>query len=356
MKTFSYDVEGRTVFDKFEAMATGQVIRFKAPSTYDDYDFSVEPSESLQELLTAEAKKIRDEHRLVRIYYSGGSDSQLMLDTFINNKIHIDEIICLKSGIKEADVEIDTYAIPYLNKINLPDTKVTISDKSQNDYKRFHSMSIEDKIRSNCITWDTQFRLTTQVEYYRPELFDPDVANLHGYDKPKVMKVDGKYYTYFLDGDIEPTRHTYHFFSRNPKLQCKQAHLFINSMKHKNINEANIWDHEKEWNRSIGRQVDNMPSKDMYFVAENNHVLFKGRKMYYLNYKERLALENAVKTMPDIVDKWCTGIDYLRDKFDSKWWNGSPEIGTTGIFSEFYCLEQKSRKTVDDLFPDGFKT
>ena len=34
---------------------------------------------------------------------------------------------------------------------------------------------------------------------------------------------------------------------------------------------------------------------------------------------------------------------------------GDPCMGTIGIFSKFYCLTEKSTKTVDELFPNGFK-
>jgi len=354
MKKFYYEVEGRTIYDKYKAIETNKTILFKPPSTYDNFDFSVEPKESLPELLKEEAQRIRDEYRFVRLYYSGGADSQLMLETFLENKIHIDEIICLKSGFTGSDTEIDDYAIPFLNTLHLPKTKVTIWNHTLEDYENFYSRDIKEKMKSECITWDQKFRLTIQMEFYRPELYHGHVANLHGYDKAKVIQMDGKWYTYFLDIDIEPTQHTYHFFSRNPKVQSKQAHLFKSSMRHNDINEKNIWEHEKEWNLSIGRQVENMPFKQMYFGTGKNYVPFNDRKMFYLNYKEKWALEKAVKTMPDVLNKWCDNMDYLRNAFNGNWWNGTPEQSTTGIFSDFYCLDDNSRKTVDELWPNGF--
>ena len=40
----------------------------------------------------------------------------------------------------------------------------------------------------------------------------------------------------------------------------------------------------------------------------------------------------------------------------SPWWNyGIPEYGAVNILSKFYCLTDNHNKTVDDLYPDGFK-
>ena len=94
-------------------IASANPVTFHAPKEYSSFDFSQEPAETLNELLTEHAKHIRDSHNKVRLYYSGGCDSDLVLRTFVENKIHIDEIICLKCGIPSADFEIDNHAIPY---------------------------------------------------------------------------------------------------------------------------------------------------------------------------------------------------------------------------------------------------
>jgi hypothetical protein len=47
----------------------------------------------LPTLYAIRAQKIRDDYDYVIVTYSGGADSQNVLDTFINNNIHIDEIV-----------------------------------------------------------------------------------------------------------------------------------------------------------------------------------------------------------------------------------------------------------------------
>ena len=63
-----------------------------------------------------------------------------------------------------------------------------------------------------------------------------------------------------------------------------------------------------------------------------------------------------VKNRPDLVKKWQSSLNEFALLADGKWFNaGRPEFGTIGIFSKFFCLDIKDTKTVDDLYPDGFK-
>ena len=49
-------------------------------------------------------------------------------------------------------------------------------------------------------------------------------------------------------------------------------------------------------------------------------------------------------------------LEQLRSLTEHQWWNDDrPELGSIGVFSKFYCLTDNHSKTVDDLYPDGFK-
>lgn len=56
------------------------------------YNWTAEPTESLEELYARRARQIRDKYDHVVIFYSGGIDSQNIINTFIKNNIRIDEI------------------------------------------------------------------------------------------------------------------------------------------------------------------------------------------------------------------------------------------------------------------------
>ena len=58
---------------------------------------------------------------------------------------------------------------------------------------------------------------------------------------------------------------------------------------------------------------------------------------------------------PKLITTWKKRLFELMDN-QSPWWNyGAPEYGAVNILSKFYCLTDNHNKTVDDLYPDGFK-
>ena len=63
----------------------------------------------------------------------------------------------------------------------------------------------------------------------------------------------------------------------------------------------------------------------------------------------------AVAQCPDAVEKWTEGVEDLLASRFVKWFNGGrPELGTIGILSRFYGLDENTTKTVDQLYPSGF--
>jgi hypothetical protein len=105
-------------------------------SEFTAHDWTREPTESLNELYRQRAQQLRDDYNYLVVFYSGGSDSQTMLDTFINNNIFIDEIVCFhclkgdKSPYSYFNEEIFKIAVPYLEKVRhtIPNTKINLID------------------------------------------------------------------------------------------------------------------------------------------------------------------------------------------------------------------------------------
>ncbi len=335
-----------------ESNQTQNPITFCTPQTYNNFDFGTEPSQNFDTLLKLEAEKIRDTYKKVRIYYSGGSDSHLMLKTFIENKIDFDEVICLKSGIDSADYEIDKHALPMLKSLDIPSRKIKINVPSMERYDNYYNDAIDFKIGKGMYTYNTHFRLIAQDELFDEQNYDPETANIRGFDKPKIIKADGEWYTYFLDVDIETFSHTLNFFSDNPLLQSKQAHLFHQAIE--SVNESNIWSKQKIWNESTGRQ--NLIEKTLYHDSDSCFFDVGQDRIYYLNLKEKEAIKWALENELPSLPKWVNCLQQLKDFTKGTWWNkGRPEMGTVGIFSKFYGITTKETKTVDELFPDGFK-
>jgi len=99
-------------------------------------DWKTEPRESLETLYKIRALYIRDKHKYVILCYSGGHDSTNILETFYYNNIHIDEILVVgalaRDGYRGSDEnhngELYENVFPTLEKMKLPNTKITVVD------------------------------------------------------------------------------------------------------------------------------------------------------------------------------------------------------------------------------------
>src|SRR5210317_1743936 len=61
-------------------------------TSLENYDWTVEPAESLDELMRQRALQLRDTYTYLKLWFSGGSDSTTVLRVFLENNIPIDEI------------------------------------------------------------------------------------------------------------------------------------------------------------------------------------------------------------------------------------------------------------------------
>ena len=336
---------------KLEAIKSKQHPTFESPDSYKDFDFSKEPKQSFYDLLVQEAKTIREKYPKIRLWYSGGCDSSLILDVFTRNNIHLDEIHLAKSGIKEADFEFDAFALPFLNKLKLTNTKIVIHEPTIKDYYKFYENKnwVEDFAKVHPQNFQYHFRLHYINEVNN--LYGDNFINIRGKEKPNVMYINGKYYTYFLDGDIEDQPLQINFYIDNPIISSKQSHMLKNAMKLNN-NKINAYDR----NECTGRYIfsTNFPIKNLHMNNKNGYITHNNTKIHYSNSKEKIALEVMSKEHSKLIELWQNGLQPLYEY--KNWFNqNKPECGTVGIFSKFYCLDTKDSKTVDELFPNGFK-
>lgn len=72
---------------------------------FGSYNWTVEPTESLNELYRQRAQQLRNDYDYIILVYSSGADSDNILTTFINNDIKLDEVLMLTNdyGTKDKD-------------------------------------------------------------------------------------------------------------------------------------------------------------------------------------------------------------------------------------------------------------
>lgn len=164
-----YLVNGKQYFNKIEAVLEAQKTladitwNFHKDS-FDKIDWTVEPNFSLDMMYKMRAQQIRDEYDYVVVTCSGGADSTNVIKSFLNNGIHIDEIVAgaPMSGLNnwnwnDSDSSVENtisetkYALfPLLNEIktNFPNIKINIHDYFED------ILNLEtDKWIYDCLDW-----------------------------------------------------------------------------------------------------------------------------------------------------------------------------------------------------------
>jgi hypothetical protein len=220
---------------------------------YSSYDWTKEPQSSLLDLYKRRAEQIRQKYDHVVVCYSGGADSHTVLNSFVNNNIHIDEILCYYGSVSAQDkwfnAEINQVAVPYAKRVieQCPGTKLRLLDVQS------HMASFWDKGDPN--EWDTVVRRNcpgshaSAVALVNQLSSDPQYMNILnqgktmcfvvGYDKPRVWQVDGRYCHRFIDipsqmvviGSDLPVE-SFFWSPELPALLIKQCHVIKQYMEH----------------------------------------------------------------------------------------------------------------------------
>ena len=94
---------------------------------YAQYDWTTEPTESLEYYYKQQAQRIRDNYDYVILCYSGGADSTNILETFHFNNIKIDKIITVGALSKDSAFGVDENhngelyhnVFPYIKELGL---------------------------------------------------------------------------------------------------------------------------------------------------------------------------------------------------------------------------------------------
>ena len=337
------ECNGKKFYNKLEAIEestkSAQPIRFNASDSYENHDFSLEPTQTLEQMCKAEALELRDKHEEVFLFYSGGSDSHYILQTFIDNDIKIDKIVMVKSGYRSADFEINDYALPFVKKLAIPFEVRCPDQQYYHDFYRYKPL----EFRTQNEFWH-HFRLNNHFENLQSS--PQNRVNLFGKEKPKLVFVQNNWYTYFIDVEITNQPNQHNFYIENPMIYSKQCHMLKREIeKHRQPEEYNHITHYNEnqdfWNKSIGRY-----DKEVFPLK------FLNESGCYSN-KDYLAIQSAE---PRLVTAWKRRNYQLIKQFGTDWFNnGEPSLGSIGVFSKFYCLTNKDIKTVDDLYPNGFR-
>lgn len=218
--------------DYCKAIQNGNIVS-KYGRTYDEVDWTKEPIESLSTLSYQRALQLRYKYSYIILYFSGGSDSTTVLNTFVNNNIPIDEIVINSfsdlSDIRHSgQVAIDYLKfIKYKGKVSIINidhkiiSKITQGDMWTN--YDFFSGPIHTLNRLKIDFFEKNNLISTTI---RPT----NTAHLYAEACPLIKVFDNKYYVQFpvglVGGGVFNSTNVQFYISEDfPQLHVKQSHI-----------------------------------------------------------------------------------------------------------------------------------
>lgn len=223
-------------------------------AVFSSYDWTQEPSESILELYRQRAQQLRDQYDYIILSYSGGADSQAVLDAFLDNDIKVDELVTYTNyqatGDRNNFLNSEAFKVSYPNverykekfpwlKHRILDLSTMIMDYFDHDGNRFDWIYKQNMyVNPNNSSRES---MPLKVKEWADIIHSgKKLCVLWGHDKPRVFKANGKFVFRFLDlldnaatvksmSGQEPYNNELFFWTPDsPKIVIKQAHLVKN--------------------------------------------------------------------------------------------------------------------------------
>jgi hypothetical protein len=368
-----YTVGGYKTYSKLEAIELHTKTGIHPSWHFNDevfrsYDWTKEPDLSLPELYKIRAQQIREKYDYIVLFYSSGADSQNVLNTFIQNDIHLDEILSLWA--KDGDGSYDTFfnreiyhdAIPQVQSIlkKDPTVKHRLVDLTYIIDKLYNDKNIKfDFLYDMNGMFSPNNYARSFIRELTPEFKDiidsgKKMCFLYGSEKPRIYKQSGKYCLKFLDlidSVVSPrTQRLNRSWENNelfywspdlPQLIIKQAHLVINFLKSAKVDPIYFSDTPVYGNFGT-TEID---GKIYYLTAHGVHQIlygFMNRNIYkspsvVFSKRDFWFLKNPHHLIS--ATNYMNGIKKLSDILPKYWLNGTIDKGIKGCISQPYWLE-----------------
>lgn len=270
LRKYGYYKVGDFIFiNKIEALKYAKqfesVVSFHFnDEVFNSYDWTIdpEPNISLSELYRRRAQQLRDNNDYLILAYSGGPDSQNVLDSFLKNNIHLDEIVNFNSYESTGVVTNTIHNADYYYNVKPNIEKIYKEHGSAIKYTTVDEVSAVKTLWAEAHAKGNHYMLFGTMGFpstlmYRgmwvklvPHIWQKilngdKVKVIYGADKPYIGLHDNKHFVSFGDmfGDVsnmllnDPDikgRDLLEFFyhsSDDPKIVIKQAHILKEYME-----------------------------------------------------------------------------------------------------------------------------
>ena len=273
------------------------------------YDFTAEPPQTLSELVDERVKQIRDKYSYIKFWFSGGADSTTVLNAFLRNNIHLDEIICYTQSLTDkhdhiANYDLTEFTIPYLLKLSndIPKTKINIMRFGREHYEKVLNEDF----------WLSKMSMLDPRHLYIPNIRGKNYCNLFCDMDPQVSFngqtwVDTIWDTSNLE-EMAGYRNIELFYTTSdlPQLHAKQCHFMKNFYKSnskfntkdfKNIMRNHLRDkavatEHHSYNKDI------QPSRQDNFISQRSRLMIRDDPNSDLLQKIKYNISLTVDKIP----------------------------------------------------------
>lgn len=220
-----YECDGKIFRSKMQALIyanpENKTVHWRFNDTiFDSCDWTIEPVETLQQLYFRRARELREQYDYIIISFSGGSDSHNVVESFLQQGLHIDEIISTWSfDISESfldlsknnrlasnnNAEFKLNAVDRLESIRLrsPRTKITCHDTSKSVLNSLMMKDdptwIEDRNDVVNVTGVINYNMLYHSELRKTLDKDIKIGFVVGTDKPRLKIKDNNLFLFFQD-------------------------------------------------------------------------------------------------------------------------------------------------------------
>ena len=311
---------------------------------FSSYDWTIEPKENILELYRQRAQQLRDTYDYIIVMYSGGADSQTVVESFVDNDIKLDEVASYSnyqaSGNKQdyMNAEIYNVAIPNSEKLTnrYPWIKHRVIDLSELTMEKFSLPNtkfdwiyeVNMYLSTNALTRES---LGLKIKEWA------DIINsgkrlciVWGKDKPRIHFANGKFFMRFIDfiddaatvksiaGQLPYTDEFFYWTPDLPKIVIKQAHLIKNYLRG-DLTHSPFISHNKS---------------DLAFVEKNN------KKYWLSNHGVHSLIYPKWNTNTFTVGKVLSNVFTLRDKWFYNFGSTEPvkQSWRTGLNKLWKCV------------------
>ena len=258
-------------------------------------DWRIEPESDLRDLYRLRAQQLRENYDYLVLWYSGGADSNTALEAFVENNIHLDEVVSWTNYSATGDRfdfcngEIFNVAVPKIKKIqqDQPWLKLRILDICDSlvaffqDAKTGTEWIYDTNVVSAAIN-AARPRLISQVREWQELAHQGKrIALITGTDKPRIYQHDdGRWSFRFIDifdNSVTPAQqiansevYTPEFFFWSPDLPqiiIKQSHVVKKWLRNANF------DHPSFTTQVTGLANKNFNGKSYWLTPAGLHEL-----------------------------------------------------------------------------------